>query len=114
MIAEQTLTSQGVLELHPKGYGFLRNPARHYAAQPATLRPRSLIQRSRFAKAAGRRSRRGRPQGQPAPDSRAWTTSKAAPRRSPPRLRRTDAIDPHEQIRLETGREPLTTRSWTS
>ena len=26
---------QGVLELHPKGYGFLRNPARNYAAQPA-------------------------------------------------------------------------------
>ena len=26
---------QGVLELHPKGYGFLRNPARHYAAQSA-------------------------------------------------------------------------------
>src|SRR5581483_5709255 len=26
---------QGVLELHPKGFGFLRNPARHYAAQAA-------------------------------------------------------------------------------
>src|SRR5437879_1358742 len=26
---------QGVLELHPKGFGFLRNPARHYAAQSA-------------------------------------------------------------------------------
>ena len=24
-------TSQGVLELHPRGHGFLRNPARHYA-----------------------------------------------------------------------------------
>src|SRR5260370_41921744 len=28
-------TVQGVLELHPKGFGFLRNPSRHYAAQPA-------------------------------------------------------------------------------
>src|SRR5207244_10664135 len=27
--------AQGVLELHPKGYGFLRNPARNYVAQPA-------------------------------------------------------------------------------
>ena len=25
---------QGVLELHSKGFGFLRNPARNYAAQP--------------------------------------------------------------------------------
>src|SRR3712207_8279763 len=28
-------TSQGVLELHPKGFGFLRDPARHYAARPS-------------------------------------------------------------------------------
>ena len=34
MITEQLTTTQGVLELHPKGYGFLRNPKRHYAAQP--------------------------------------------------------------------------------
>ena len=27
-------TSQGVLEMHPKGYGFLRNPSRHYAPTP--------------------------------------------------------------------------------
>ena len=25
--------AQGVLELHPKGYGFLRNPAKNYAPQ---------------------------------------------------------------------------------
>src|SRR5579883_3544994 len=37
---------QGVLELHPKGYGFLRNPLRHYAAQPADpYVPGPLIQR---------------------------------------------------------------------
>ncbi|MCE9534291.1 MAG: transcription termination factor Rho [Planctomycetes bacterium] len=34
MTAEQVLT-QGVLELHPKGFGFLRNPTRHYVAQPS-------------------------------------------------------------------------------
>src|SRR5579864_5412879 len=27
--------AQGILEIHPKGYGFLRNPARNYVAQPA-------------------------------------------------------------------------------
>ena len=26
---------QGILEMHPKGYGFLRNPAKNYVAQPA-------------------------------------------------------------------------------
>ncbi len=30
-----TSTSQGVLELHPKGFGFLRDPARHYAPRPS-------------------------------------------------------------------------------
>ena len=39
-------TAQGVLELNPKGFGFLRNPARHYAAQPADpYVPSPLIQR---------------------------------------------------------------------
>ena len=27
--------AQGVLEMHAKGFGFLRDPARHYSAQPA-------------------------------------------------------------------------------
>src|SRR5438874_10373821 len=35
VMSQDKLTVQGVLELHPKGFGFLRNPARHYAAQPA-------------------------------------------------------------------------------
>src|SRR5438128_540080 len=29
-----TGTGQGVLELHPKGFGFLRSPTTHYAARP--------------------------------------------------------------------------------
>ena len=28
-------SAQGVLEMHPKGYGFLRNASRNYSAQPA-------------------------------------------------------------------------------
>ena len=31
--AEITGTIEGVLELHPKGYGFLRDPKKNYAAQ---------------------------------------------------------------------------------
>ena len=37
---------QGVLELHPKGFGFLRNAARNYTAQQADpYVPAPLIQR---------------------------------------------------------------------
>src|SRR5262249_11686914 len=34
-MARDDHSAQGVLELHPKGYGFLRSPARSYNAQPA-------------------------------------------------------------------------------
>src|SRR5947209_14452673 len=41
--------AQGVLELHPKGFGFLRNPARNYNAQPADpYVPAPLIQKHRL------------------------------------------------------------------
>ena len=32
LMVTELATSQGVLELHPKGFGFLRNPVRHYVA----------------------------------------------------------------------------------
>jgi transcription termination factor Rho len=106
-------TTQGVLELHPKGFGFLRNPARHYAAQPADAYvPGPLIQRFGL--------REGLLVAGP---------TEAAKKGSGPRLARVEhiegeapdkfsrrnfddltPIDPHEQIVLETGAEPLTTR----
>jgi transcription termination factor Rho len=106
-------TTQGVLELHPKGFGFLRNPARHYAAQPADAYvPSPLIQRFGL--------REGLLVAGP---------TEAAKKGSGPRLARVEhiegeapdkfsrrnfddltPIDPHEQIVLETGAEPLTTR----
>ncbi len=104
---------QGVLELHPKGYGFLRNPARHYAAQPADpYVPGPLIQRLGL--------REGLLLAGP---------TEAPKKGSGPRLARIEHIegevaekfakrnfddltpvDPHERIVLETGAEPLTTR----
>jgi transcription termination factor Rho len=46
MVTQQLTTTQGVLELHPKGYGFLRSPKRFYAAQPGDAYvPNPLIQR---------------------------------------------------------------------
>src|SRR5260370_7506492 len=32
-MSQDKQTAEGVLELHSKGFGFLRNPGRHYAAQ---------------------------------------------------------------------------------
>jgi len=104
---------QGVLELHPKGFGFLRNPARHYVAQAAdpyvsapliqkfALREGVLVGGPSEAakKGAGPRLARVEEVEGEAPDK--------YPRRNFDDL---TPIDPHEQIILETGAEPLTTR----
>jgi transcription termination factor Rho len=106
-------TTQGVLELHPKGFGFLRNPSRHYAAQPADAYvPGPLIQRfglregllvagptEAAKKGSGPRLARVEHIEGEAPDK--------YPRRNFDDL---TPVDPHEQIILETGAEPLTTR----
>ena len=104
---------QGILELHPKGFGFLRNPARNYAAQPADpYVPAPLIQRC------------GLRQGLLVDGA-----TEAARKGSGPRLARIDhiegllpekytrrnfddltPIDPHEWIVLETQTDRLTTR----
>jgi transcription termination factor Rho len=105
---------QGVLELHPKGFGFLRNPARHYAAQAADpyvsapliqkfgLREGLMITGPTEAnnkKGAGPRLARVVHLEGEVPEK--------YPRRNFDDL---TPIDPHEQIVLETGKEPLTTR----
>ncbi|HEV3116324.1 MAG TPA: transcription termination factor Rho, partial [Gemmataceae bacterium] len=104
---------QGVLELHSKGYGFLRNPARSYAAQSsdpyvaAPLMPKFGL-------------REGMLVGGPIESSRKGTGPRLAQveqieGQDPQAYRRRNfddltPIDPHEQIVLETGTEPLTTR----
>jgi transcription termination factor Rho len=113
---------QGVLELNTKGFGFLRNAARNYTAGAAdpyvpaplikkfSLREGLLLSGSVEVNGNG-----GGGKGKGSPGG--------------PRLGRLDQIeglppeqfklrnfddltpvDPHQQIRLETGREPLTTR----
>jgi transcription termination factor Rho len=104
---------QGVLELHPKGYGFLRNAARSYSPQPADpYVPAPLIQKFKL--------REGTQVSGPIEGARRG----AGPRLLriehiegllPDKYPRRDfddltPIDPHEQIVLETGAEPLTTR----
>jgi transcription termination factor Rho len=112
MTANGTLV-QGVLEMHPKGYGFLRNPARHYAAQQSDpyvpnplitrlgLREGLLLSGSVEANRKGvgpRLARIEQIEGHDAKVYKARTFDELT------------AIDPHEQVVLETGAEPLTTR----
>ncbi len=105
--------TQGVLELHPKGYGFLRNPAKSYAAAPADPYVAApLIQRLNLReglllegpteparKGSGPRlARVAAIEGKPPENFKRRNFDDLTP------------IDPHEQIVLETGPEPLTTR----
>ena len=107
--------SQGVLELHPKGYGFLRNPARHYAPTANDpYVPAPLIQKLRLAE--------GMLLGGPLEPPRKGVSG--GPRLSaveqiegadPKEFRRRNwdeltPFDPTKWLRLETGPEPLTTR----
>jgi transcription termination factor Rho len=106
-------TAQGVLELHPKGFGFLRSPARHYTPQSADAHvPAPLIQKLGL--------REGQLIAGPTEAAKKGTGPRlvqvqeiegAAPEQY--RRRNFDdltPIDPHERIVLETGPEPLTTR----
>jgi transcription termination factor Rho len=110
---ENLVPVEGALEIYPKGFGFLRSPARNYAVGPddAYVSP-ALIERYSLA------------EGQ-------WIVGKADPIRNGtgPRLAAVDqvdgtpatshqrrvfdeltAVDPRQPIRLETGAEPMTTR----
>lgn len=106
-------TVQGVLEITPKGFGFLRNANRSYVAQAAdTYVPQPLINKFQL--------REGMLLGGPIEQPRKGAGPRLvdveelegmAPSKYPRRnFDELTPIDPREQIRLETGPEPLTTR----
>src|SRR5439155_11154966 len=104
--------AQGVLEMHPKGYGFLRNPARDYSAQPSDpYVPAPMIQklglREGVLLAGPVEAARKGGQRLLAIEHIEGAAPEKFPRRKFDDL---TAIDPHDRIVLETGREPLTTR----
>jgi transcription termination factor Rho len=110
---QENQLARGVLELHPKGYGFLRNPARNYAAQGTDAYvPTPLIQK--FSLRAGVQV------GGPVENAKKGNGPRLAqvaeieglPPEKYPRRNFDDLtpIDPHEQIVLETEQERLTTR----
>ena len=104
---------QGILELHPRGHGFLRNVAKNYVAQPSDphvdLR---LIQRYKLREGlqlAGPTEPGHRGSGPRLKD--VATIEGIAPDKFPQRkFDELTPIDPHERIRLEMGKEPLTMR----
>ena len=105
--------AQGILELHPKGYGFLRNPAKNYVAQGADpFVEQRLIQKHRLLvgmQVAGPTEPNPRGSGPRLKD--VATIEGMTPDKYPRRkFDEMTPIDPHERIRLEFGKEPLTTR----
>jgi transcription termination factor Rho len=109
-----TTTSQGVLELHPKGFGFLRDPARHYAPRPSDpYVPQPLIRKHELKQGllvSG--PLEPAPRGATGPRLAAierieGADAKAFRRRNWDEL---TPVDPTRWMKLETGAEPLTTR----
>ena len=113
-MSDPRTTAHGVLEMHPRGYGFLRSPARHYAPAPADAYVSGqLIDKHRLAE--------GVHLAGPLEPARKGTTGPrlASVERieggDPKQYHRRNwdeltAVDPTKWIKLETGPEPLTTR----
>ena len=114
MTATKPATSQGVLEVTPKGFGFLRDPARHLAPRPTDpYVERHLIQKFNLKQGllvAGPTA--PPPRGSTGPrlasiDQIEGAEAKLFRRRNWDEL---TATDPTRWLRMETGPEPLTTR----
>ena len=105
---------EGVLELHPKGYGFLRDPKKNYAAEDSNpFVSGSVIEKYKLREGVLIKGEVG-----------------AGSRNQGPRLQDVELIDgytpeeyeqiahfddltpinPHEQIKLEVGKQPVTMR----
>ena len=104
---------QGVLEMHPKGYGFLRTPAKNYV--PQTTDPyvdNRLVQRFRLKEGnliGGVLEPVRRGVGPRVAQIQSIEGAKADTYKNGD-FDSLTPIDPHERITLETDAEPLTTR----
>jgi transcription termination factor Rho len=113
-MSDPRTTAQGVLEMHPRGYGFLRNPARHYApAASDAYVSGQLVDKFRLAEGLFISGRLELPRkGMTGPRIAGIDLIEGA---DPKDFRRRNwdeltAVDPTKWIRLETGPEPYTTR----
>ena len=105
---------QGILELHPKGYGFLRDPKAGYVSQESdAFVSGSLIEKYGLREGiliTGENVSGGRGQG---PRLKTIQTIEGRLPEHYPAVKNFDdltPINPHEQIRLETGPTPITMR----
>lgn len=108
-----TNRSSGVLELHPKGFGFLRNLERSFAPQPGdAFVPAPLIQRFRLREGLLVTGETEPPRRGDGPRLTSVEELEGLPRDQfqNREFDQLTPIDPEIPIRLETGREPLTTR----
>ncbi len=99
--------------MHQKGYGFLRNPAKNYIAQPAdAFVDQRLIQKYKLREGlllSGPTEPNQRGNGPKLKD--VATIEGMPPAQYPQRnFDELTPIDPNQRIRLEFGKEPLTTR----
>ena len=105
---------QGILELHPKGYGFLRDPKAGYISQETdSFVSGSLIEKYGLREGVlitGENVPGGRGQG---PRLKTIQTIEGRLPEHYAEIKNFDSltpINPHEQIRLETGSTPITMR----
>lgn len=112
MLTDQRM-AQGVLELHPKGYGFLRTSTKNYKAQNGDAYvPAPLVQKHHLSEGVlltgpiepGKKGNGPR-----------LLNIQAIEGEEPGKYNRRNfdaltPIDPHQQLVLETGPQPLTTR----
>jgi transcription termination factor Rho len=105
--------TEGVLEVNPKGFGFLRSPARNFSVQPGDAYvPAPLIGRFNLrggVHIAGRVEPAARGNG-PRLASIERIEGGEPQEHRPRSFDALTPIDPHEWLRLEIGPQPLTVR----
>src|SRR5436190_20568179 len=113
MMAQDAPLHEGVLELHAKGYGFLRSVKKNYVAQgndpfvPGPLIQQAGLREGHLVAGPLERNR----QGQGMRLASVVTVEGGPPQRLARRkFDELTPIDPHAMLTLETEREPLTTR----
>ena len=107
-------SGEGVLEMHPNGYGFLRNPSQNLQRErtdpfvPGTMVERYALREGVFVKAMVQPGRR-----QQGPRVREITEVEGLPPDEYSSVKAFDTltpINPETWLRLETGQQPVTTR----
>ncbi len=112
--AEVTGTIEGVLELHPKGYGFLRDAEKNYASQDSdAFVSSSLIEKQGLREGVMIKGDVGPGSKGQGPRLKNIETIDGATVEEYQKIKNFDdltPINPFEQINLETGSRPITMR----